>query len=96
MQPGRGTAVKSSVPATDPTHGLRSYPADKLSSPLDRRTAAFNVAPGSGTVSAGYDYSAVEKTDPAFTQSIIPPDTDEGDIVGKEAWIKSWQEVKSS
>jgi ABC-type nickel/cobalt efflux system permease component RcnA len=49
---GRGTAVKSSVPATDPTNGLRSYPADKLSSPLDRRSATFTVTPGSGTVSA--------------------------------------------
>jgi nickel/cobalt transporter (NicO) family protein len=52
VQPGRGTAVKSSVPATDPTDRLRSYPADKLSSPLDRRTGGFTVAPGSGTVSA--------------------------------------------
>lgn len=49
---GRGTAVKSSVPATDPTNGLRSYPADMLTSPLDQRTATFAVAPGSGTVSA--------------------------------------------
>jgi hypothetical protein len=52
VQPGHGTAVKSSVPAADPTAGLRTYPADKLSSPLDRRTATFSVAPGSGTVSA--------------------------------------------
>src|SRR3954447_13675263 len=52
VQPGRGTGVKSSVPASDPTHGLRAYPKDMLSSPLDRRTAAFTVAPGSGTVSA--------------------------------------------
>jgi ABC-type nickel/cobalt efflux system permease component RcnA len=49
---GGGTAVKSSVPATDPTDGLRSYPADMLSSPLDRRTASFSVATGAGTVSA--------------------------------------------
>jgi ABC-type nickel/cobalt efflux system permease component RcnA len=49
---GRGTAVKSTVPSTDPTDELRSYPADMLSSPLDRRTASFRVAPGSGTVSA--------------------------------------------
>jgi ABC-type nickel/cobalt efflux system permease component RcnA len=52
VQPGRGTAVKSSVPATDPTHGLRSYPADMLSSPLDQRTASFTVGAGSGSVSA--------------------------------------------
>jgi ABC-type nickel/cobalt efflux system permease component RcnA len=52
VQPGRGTAVKSSVPAADPTNGLRAYPADKLSSPLDRREATFTVTRGSGTVSA--------------------------------------------
>jgi nickel/cobalt exporter len=52
VQPGRGTAVNSSVPAADPTNGLRAYPADKLSSPLDRRDATFAVAPGSGSVSA--------------------------------------------
>jgi ABC-type nickel/cobalt efflux system permease component RcnA len=52
VQGGRGTAVKSSVPATDPTRELRSYPADMLSSPLDSRTATFTVAPGAGTVSA--------------------------------------------
>jgi nickel/cobalt transporter (NicO) family protein len=49
---GRGTAVKSSVPATDPTNGLRSYPANKLASPLDRRDARFAVTSGAGTVSA--------------------------------------------
>jgi nickel/cobalt transporter (NicO) family protein len=49
---GHGTAVRSSVPATDPTNGLRSYPGDKLSSPLDRRSATFTVTPGSGTVTA--------------------------------------------
>jgi nickel/cobalt transporter (NicO) family protein len=52
VQPGSGTAVKSSVPATDPTLGLRSYPKDMLSSPLNQRTATFAVSAGSGTVSA--------------------------------------------
>jgi ABC-type nickel/cobalt efflux system permease component RcnA len=52
VQPGRATAVKSSVPATDPTNGLRAYPADKLSSPLNKRNATFAVAAGPGTVSA--------------------------------------------
>lgn len=49
---GRGTAVKSTVPPSDPTGGLRSYPANQLSSPLDRRTARFTVAPGFGSVQA--------------------------------------------
>src|SRR4051812_18850277 len=52
VEHGNGTAVRSSVPATDPTNGLRSYPADALSSPLNRRTASFRVDAGAGTISA--------------------------------------------
>jgi nickel/cobalt exporter len=51
-RPGRGTAVRSSVPAADPTRGLTRYPADALSSPADIRTAGFEARPGEGTVSA--------------------------------------------
>ncbi len=50
--PGSGTDVSSSVPATDPTDGLRSYPEDLLSSPPDDREASFQVRPGSGEVTA--------------------------------------------
>ena len=52
VKAGNRTAVKSSVPDSDPTNGLRSYPADMLSSPLAVRSATFGVAPGAGTVSA--------------------------------------------
>jgi ABC-type nickel/cobalt efflux system permease component RcnA len=62
VQPGRGTAVKSSVPATDPTNGLRAYPADTLSSPLNRRAATFAVAPGSGSGSAPRGIEAAPAT----------------------------------
>ncbi len=51
-RPGRGTAVRSSVPATDPTRGLTRYPQDALSSPADVRAARLDVRPGGGTVSA--------------------------------------------
>jgi ABC-type nickel/cobalt efflux system permease component RcnA len=51
-KPGRGTAVRSSAPGTDPTDGLRHYPADLLRSPADLRVASLSVAPGSGTLSA--------------------------------------------
>jgi nickel/cobalt transporter (NicO) family protein len=51
-RPGRGTAVRSSAPAGDPTNGLRAYPADLLESPADLRVARFDVAPGAGTLSA--------------------------------------------
>ena len=52
-RPGRGTAVRSSVPATDPTHGLTRYPKDALSSPADIRSATLSTrGPADGTVSA--------------------------------------------
>jgi nickel/cobalt transporter (NicO) family protein len=49
-RPGTGTAVRSSVPATDPTRGLTSYPKDALSSPADIRTARLDVREGDGSV----------------------------------------------
>jgi nickel/cobalt transporter (NicO) family protein len=50
--PGSGTDVTSSVPATDPTDALRSYPQDLLSSPPDDLEASFEVRAGSGEISA--------------------------------------------
>jgi ABC-type nickel/cobalt efflux system permease component RcnA len=51
-RPGRGTAVRASVPAGDPTGGLRSYPQGVLDSPADVREARFDVRPGAGTLAA--------------------------------------------
>jgi ABC-type nickel/cobalt efflux system permease component RcnA len=51
-KPGDGTAVRTSAPSGDPTHGLRRYPQDLLNSPLDRRDASFSVRPGAGTLTA--------------------------------------------
>lgn len=60
--PGEGTAVRTGAPSGDPTNGLRRYPEDLLSSPLDRREASFSVRPGAGTLvaprSEGGDYVA--------------------------------------
>jgi nickel/cobalt exporter len=50
--PGEGTDVRSSVPASDPTGGLRAYPVDLLQSPPDQRDASFGVSSGSGRVTA--------------------------------------------
>jgi len=50
---GAGTAVRTGAPATDPTGGLRRYPADLLASPSDVRGATLSVRPGSGTLAAG-------------------------------------------
>jgi len=52
VAPGRGTAVRSSVPADDPTAGLRRYPRALLESPSHVSAARFAVAPGAGIVSA--------------------------------------------
>jgi nickel/cobalt transporter (NicO) family protein len=51
-RPGRGTAVRTDAPSGDPTHRLRRYPQDLLSSPFDRREASFSVRPGRGTLTA--------------------------------------------
>jgi nickel/cobalt transporter (NicO) family protein len=51
-RPGDGTAVRSSVPSGDPTNGLRVYPKETLSSPVDERAARFAVEPGGGTLTA--------------------------------------------
>jgi ABC-type nickel/cobalt efflux system permease component RcnA len=52
VAPATGTDVRSSVPATDPTAGLRHYPTDLLRSPLDQRSASFTARPGGGRVTA--------------------------------------------
>ena len=52
VRPGEGTHVRSSVPAADPTDGLRRYPGALTRKPLDQRSATLAVAPGAGTVTA--------------------------------------------
>jgi nickel/cobalt transporter (NicO) family protein len=51
-EPGEGTAVRADAPSGDPTRGLRRYPDNLLESPLDRRTAVFEVEPGDGSLAA--------------------------------------------
>jgi nickel/cobalt transporter (NicO) family protein len=51
-EPGSGTAVRTDAPSGDPTDGLRRYPKDLLSTPLDERDASFAVRPGDGTLVA--------------------------------------------
>ena len=52
IRPGDGTNVRSSVPATDPTDGLRHYPQALIKSPVNERSASFSVKPGNGSVTA--------------------------------------------
>jgi ABC-type nickel/cobalt efflux system permease component RcnA len=49
---GDGTDVVSSVPATDPTNGLRAYPEGLLQAPPDTRAARLDSSAGTGTVTA--------------------------------------------
>jgi ABC-type nickel/cobalt efflux system permease component RcnA len=60
--PGDGTAVRSDAPSGDPTQGLRRYPQDLLSTPLDRRDASFSVKPGNGTLVAPKGEGGVAET----------------------------------
>jgi nickel/cobalt exporter len=50
--PGEGTTTRTATPSGDPTDGLRRYPQDLLTSPVDRRTATLRVTPGPGTLIA--------------------------------------------
>ncbi len=51
-RPGEGTAVRSSVPSTDPTNGLRTYPRSVVERPPDQRESSFAVREGAGTLTA--------------------------------------------
>ena len=66
-RPARGTAVRSSAPASDPTNGLRRYPEDLLESPSDVRSASFAVSPGAGTLDAPDGTRTGEAGDAAAT-----------------------------
>jgi nickel/cobalt transporter (NicO) family protein len=65
-EPGDDTAVRTQAPSGDPTNGLRRYPDDLLSSPLDRREASFSVMPGDGMLiaprSEGTDQVSTSRT----------------------------------
>lgn len=43
--------IDSTVPSTSVTNGLTTYPVDLLSSPLNTRDVAFDIAPGTGSSS---------------------------------------------
>jgi nickel/cobalt transporter (NicO) family protein len=51
-RPGRGTAVTTKVPRSDPTGGLRTYRGSTLRSAPERRIGEFRAKPGRGTLLA--------------------------------------------
>jgi nickel/cobalt transporter (NicO) family protein len=83
--PGEGTAVRSSVPASDPTGGLRSYPENTLESPADARSATFSVRPGDGTLDApgvsGGRVSTTEKRPEGFAGLFSDAASGEGVLI---------------
>lgn len=76
---GEGTDVDSSVPASDPTEGLRVYPQDLLSTPSDVRTASLEVSAGDGELTAPASLDGRETTtdraDDGFANSLAGGDT---------------------
>ena len=54
-QPGKGTEVRASLTAADPTNGLRAYPQELLDTPRDQRVVRLDVAPGEGRLLAPED-----------------------------------------
>jgi nickel/cobalt transporter (NicO) family protein len=64
--------VDSPVPQTSVTNHLSNYPLDLLSSPLDVRSAAFDVQPGSGVSTVSGDAtSGVLITDTGFFSGAV-------------------------
>lgn len=74
---------------------LNAKLADELQSGCTIAAARDLLAKGS--ISREYDYALVDRPlEGDFLKSVVPPDAAEGDIVGKEAWVTSWQKVKAS
>jgi spermidine/putrescine-binding protein len=58
--------------------------------------AAVKLLPAN-SIPTGYEYSLVQThLNSNFTKVILPPETQEGDIVGQAAWVKSWEQVKAA
>ncbi len=56
---------------------------------------AVNMLPA-GSISKGYPYSLVKNAPLTgdIVKTILPPEQNEGTIVGKDAWVTSWEQVK--
>jgi ABC-type nickel/cobalt efflux system permease component RcnA len=80
-EPGRGTAVRTSVSSADPTNGLRTYRGITLQDVTDQRVGSFAVTRGNGTLAAPQDAS--ERSPPATAQPGDPSDrTGEDGLAG--------------
>jgi ABC-type nickel/cobalt efflux system permease component RcnA len=69
----RVNIIESSVPETDVSNALRSYPEDLLNKPPDLSSARFTVVPGTGSAVSSDDRPAVTATpsqEDSFTRLI--------------------------
>jgi spermidine/putrescine-binding protein len=96
--------IASHAPNPDTARAYISY----MTSPANNARVADSLQSGctvagavkrlpSSSISRGYPYSVV--ADPHMhgdiVKTILPPETNRGSIVGKAAWVKSWEQVKA-
>ena len=79
---------------TSPENNARV--ADSLQSACTVAKAVGHLP--SNSISRAYDYSVVKdaQLQGDIVRTILPPETNQGSIVGKQAWVKSWEQVKAS
>jgi spermidine/putrescine transport system substrate-binding protein len=79
---------------TSPENNARV--ADSLQSACTVAKAVGHLP--SNSISRAYDYSVVKdgQLHGDIVRTILPPETNQGPIVGKQAWVKSWEQVKAS
>ena len=70
--------------------------ADSLQSACTIANAVKHLPANS--ISRAYPYSVVRDAQlhGDIVKTILPPETNQGSIVGKQAWVKSWEQVKAS
>ena len=78
--------VASPVPQTSVTNGLKNYPTDLLSSPLDVRSASFDVQPGAGpsTVSTDAEQGTIISNSGFFSGIVSRVQNTVNDLIGRQ------------
>jgi spermidine/putrescine transport system substrate-binding protein len=97
--------IASHAPNPDTARAYISY----MTSPANNARLADSLQSGctvakavkllpSNSISGGYPYAVVKDAHMHgdIVKTILPPETSQGSIVGKAAWVKSWEQVKAS
>jgi len=80
-EPGRGTAVRTSVSPRDPTNRLTTYRGITLQDVTDQRVGRFAVQPGKGTL-AGPRSKEQQQAPPAAVADDAPEHTSDDGLTG--------------